>query len=368
LKSPHSLLFILGFFYYLLVPLFLSHDHPYHNIKFVNYLFIFSYLLFYLFCNFLFINKKKKFFYNQNFVYKNTNISVLLILILVFINLIFLYNVKSSLFDGYKGGNHTIVGPLVTLLIIITYYLIYNLRIHKFSFFSVLLSFVLLFNFIFIFSMGSRLYVLSSFIALVISYKFKNKLRHYIIFFFIITIFTCSSLYIGNWRSGIAYDNFWLVIKYGFFSEALLSSYSFHSFFSEDYYNLFNLDYSLLSFFFSVIPSFLLTNKVDFLHTINNSYSSIYSPFGTINIFASLVGTFGYLGTYIFLFFKSLIFSYLYNNIICSIHIKVLYIMMCSLIPFIFFREHLFITLKLFFIIYIFSLLIKFIHNRKIRF
>ena len=343
------------------------HDHSYHTLKFINYIFVISYFVFYLSCNLLFSKKQFVKFTKFKFVHKNTHLTFLLILALVIINAVIINNVSSSLFRGYSDGNHANVGPLVTFLIFITYLLIYILNTKNYFFFSILLSIILFLDILFIFSMGSRLYVLSSLIALILNYKFKNKIKDYSILFLIVLIIICVFLYVGNWRSGITYDDFWLVIRNGILYESLLSSYSFHSFFSDDNYYLFNLDYSLFSFILSIIPSLFLPNKGELLYTLINSYPSIYSPFGSINIFTSLVGTFGYVGTYIFLFLKSFVFSYLYNNQKLSVHIKVLYIMLCSTIPFIFFREHLFITFKLFFLLFTFSIFLKFMYFRKVR-
>lgn len=249
----------------------------------------------------------------------------------------FLYQARGLIGAGYlMGYDPTIMGPLATINLVVTLLLLNilhfekenNKNISKKILFSLLFA-----NSLFLLSMGGRMYVLCSFIALSIYFlNKKNSPKERLKFLFFSMIISLILIIVGIYRVGEALS---ISHLFNFFiAESLLTSITIPQLYQCFDLKLFDFSSSFTSSILNFIPSSLFPTKSDYI--IDFSDGCITSPLGATHIGAALLGNFGIIGSFIFITFFSLIL-----NTINSVNKKGWWLSnyLFSLIPFMFFRD-----------------------------
>lgn len=356
--------FVLGWSYYLALPIFiilLNKVGLEYNINgFNDYvdiidLDLFYFILFSLFILIIFklfdIKLNKKGNYKKNF--RNYDKYIHLIILSILNVIIFIYFVKSStiFFNGYVGGlDIDFIGGLSTILLILTFECIY-LHSHGFKIYRLLLLEIIIIGFI-LMGIGSRIYTLTAFTSLFFyATNYANLKLSKFIFFILIILAIVLITSIGILRMGIGFQE--SSSDYLLY-ESLFTSISAITLFSNEMYELFSFPDRFYINYISIVPSFIYPNKSSLMTPIVGTLG-IESPYGAISIVATSIAMFGYIGA-IFYF----IFWVFFLNKLRSVDYKnngvAFYSCVVGLLPFIFFREHFFIQMKLiltFLILYI---------------
>lgn len=249
----------------------------------------------------------------------------------------YIYLARGNIFKGYLAVYDTsLMGPLATVNLITTLFLLNIIQWKQSYHMFYLFLFILLINSFFLLSMGGRMYVLTSAISLLlqhinsVSKNPESRIKILGIIFFIPLIL----LIIGVWRSGSEF-NLEILTVFGL-AEPLLTSISIASLYDCEKLYLFRIPYNFLSSIINFIPSSVFSNKAEFIISLNDISTCLYSPFGATNIIASLYLNFGIIGSGIFI----LLFSILLKSIkLVNRDGWWLYYYACGLLPFMFFRD-----------------------------
>lgn len=147
---------------------------------------------------------------------------------------------------------------------------------------------------------------------------------------------------VGVWRLGtFSFKS----LLYILLAEPVFTSYSAATFWTQNNFNAFEVPLNALSGVLNLVPSTLWPDKIDSLFTIENMGYIYQSPLGATSVVVSLIGGFGMIGSFLFLFFVGAIFEFLYSQVNISSTRRAIYISLVSLLPFMFFRDafHIFI-------------------------
>lgn len=269
---------------------------------------------------------------------------VLLFLIVILFYYIFIG--RESLFSGYAVEyNAFILGGIssVSVLIYGCFLLILNKKapVLKFVFF-VSLTFACL---VLLLS-GSRMYVLipvSGFLSIFLL-RYSSVAQRFKILC-IMFFFGGFFILVGVLRMPtLALDN----VLYIFVAEPVFTSYSLATFWNSNDLPLFSVPLSLLTGFYNFVPSLLWPDKAKYIISLSDMGFLYSAPLGAESIVVSMVGNFGVVGAivvfFIFGFVLEILFSYRKNS---EFHLAS-YIVILSIIPFMFFRDPFSVTLKVF--------------------
>jgi hypothetical protein len=356
--------FLLGWSYYLALPILIIILNKYfieYNIngfnEYVNisdaslfYFIVYSFLTLFVFI--LFNNKLKNKINLINNV-KNFEKYIHLIIIIILNIVIFIYFKSSTgnLFNGYMDGlDINFIGGLSTILMILTFEYIY-LNSKRFPFSNLLLLEILLISII-LMGVGSRIYVLTAFTSIFFyATNYSNLKLSKFTFFIIIILVTFFITAIGVLRMGIGFQE--SSTDYLLY-ESLFTSISAITMFSNQLYDLFSFPDQFYINFISIVPSFIYPDKSSLMAPLVGTLG-IESPYGAISIAATSIALFGYIGALLY-FILWVIFLNKLRSLDYKNNGMAFYSCVVGLLPFIFFREHFFIQIKLiitFFILYI---------------
>lgn len=356
----HKVLFLIGFIFYLLLPVLLGKINAFQEYPGVS-LFqgffrripdnkIYAYLIiaiswlpaFYLghFC-FKLIKPYKMSLKKYPSTYETRSVPYLAILLFCVL-ILFTYTARAALFGG--GGEYDVGsrGKLSTLIIIFDFFLIYQLvsktKVSKLLVAGTIITALMLL------SAGSRLVALQSFIIFVI-YKTsfapnRWKVPH-------ILLFIVLAFFIGG-AVGMRRVNASFTFERGGFSllaEPLFTWFSSASFLASNEIPAFNIPANFLTSFFNLVPNtiFSLSNYV--IDTKSMGYDMV-TPLGADSIWTSLIINFGYLGSFVFIFITGFLLNFLRHLSEKSHFWTTYYILVCAMIPFEFFRTGFFLLNK----------------------
>ena len=262
------------------------------------------------------------------------NISLLALLFCCIVTPILIYQSRAMFVSGVYGLDTTqALGPLATLNMTLTI-LVLNFIDYSSKYFLKILGFVLLLIVsITLLMMGGRMYVVIPLIALTIQYLNNNKslfLRYiYLgIVFFIISVLVTISI----WRASDSDSNY---LAY-FLSESVLTSISMANVASCTDINLISIPYNFFSSVINFIPSSLFPEKLNYMFSLEKISDCYYSPLGATNIYAAMLLNFGLIGSF---FWALAFFCFLRAVSRVKKGGYWFYYYLCSLLPFMLYRD-----------------------------
>ena len=185
--------------------------------------------------------------------------------------------------------------------------------------------------------LGARMYVLLLIISFAMYYlKYKNIVFNMKYIIFMLLMFFLI-LMIGVVRVGLDlnFEN----LMYILFAEPMFTWWSAQTYiYSNDIISLAANPDGYITSFYNFIPSYIFENKSEFIISISE-YANFSSPLGATSLIVSLLGNFGILFSMVFIFFIGFYFSQVNNYSYKSSFIRIYYILICSLLPFQFFRD-----------------------------
>lgn len=348
----HNFLFIFGFCFYILAPLFFIEGLGVQSFSMIPRLsfhamgWVLSFSLLTLFFWYLGQAFKVRYFYfYRKLVFSSSSSSSVLFVFLISL-LFFLYGL--SVFGIRTAGYTHIDFKYSGFLAGFTYlFMVLLLFSWQSTLLKLLVSICYITGCILLLFVGSRLYVLSSLIALVIFYSRFGFERMNFKTLFLLIFLLVFLLGVGVVRSG-GFENisfgkmlfvlgaepfftWWSVALYPFDSvEVILPEFS-----------------GLLSLFINVIPSFVFPDKADYI--VSQATLGNYSaPLGASNVIVSALIFFGLPIWCLIIFVYSNFIAFLKREAIDYFLARCLYAIICSLLPFFFFREIFQIQFKLF--------------------
>ncbi|WP_387491264.1 hypothetical protein [Photorhabdus sp. RM96S] len=360
----HKKLFLFGVCYYFILPIIVGEnkeifniiyfEHWFETFELVNInekLFIIFYSII-LFLAYLLGCKISQIigYKNNSFITANALInkkghglgqtSSLLISILIFFICIPIWIHSSHFFfQGYSVGyDSSIMGKMVTLNLLLTTFVFcikksVSLNIKIFSFGLVITNSLLLL------SMGGRMYVLIFLIFMISWFYDSRKIPNKIIIAFIIASFLLIT--VGVIRSHSVSIN---LFSYIALAEPVFTSFSLFSFLTHDNnFHYFNFPTNFLNAFLLILPNFL-DYKKSLMINMEDLGFVFYAPLGATSLIVSLIGNFGTIGGVFFILLMStLIETIRYSQ---NVVLRVFYTMLCSVIPFMLFRDSFGIVIK----------------------
>ena len=347
----HNWLFLLGFIYYLVCPLIIGHykalsDFLGMHLFYNNYPNKEEMRLYYLLVSLFFVSffagsfsalffKKASKTTAEYSISRKKQYNLWMLYLVAIINQYIILSNRALLFTGYTLGYHVgFLGEIATLNC--TYIFLYLYLREDSSFLKkdlFLLKFLLLENSIILLGLGSRMFVLIPFIALLI-YLLDNKIVTIKKMVIPILIFIFILLFIGIIRQGSSGLELEALLFIGL-AEPVFTWITAGSFvINNQSIELINFPSNFLGTFLNFIPSFIFPNKADYIKAIPYFYES---PLGAGNIIVLLYGNFGLLLAPIFTFIGGFLLTVIRYSKTCFF--KIYYYCVCGIIPFILFRD-----------------------------
>jgi hypothetical protein len=249
----------------------------------------------------------------------------------------FIFQSDADFFSGYESYNTDFLGKAATFLVIGCFLTIYFLEIGIgiISIFPILAS--LLLCVVIMLGLGARIYFLLFVISfLMYSIKYRN-LKISIKYIALIALIFLIFLIIGVLRVGLDlnFEN----LMYILFAEPMFTWWSAQTYIlNNDLFSLIGDPAGYVTSFYNFIPSFIFENKSNYIINISD-YANFSSPLGATSLIVSLLGNFGIVLSMIYIFVVGFFCSQLSIFSEKSSFLKVYYILICSLLPFQFFRD-----------------------------
>lgn len=361
IRLYHNILFLIGFIYYLLLPLWIVvqgafGDYP--GMKSVYQYFSFDYVLSYcIIVTIFFISFYLGSFLPLKFIKKErSKPSIDLIissrdLFIISLPFFFLgqYTIMANagnLFQGYLVEyDDGFMGTISTINMVFLFLYIYSkgkLNVKNYFIDLYLVSSLVEF-FIILLGMGSRMYILIPCVTCTLYFLDKGviSIKKVLVGGLIAVLFF---LFIGIWRlgdSGFSIDSF----LYIGIAEPVFTWISVESMFSSNELPLIAMPYNFFSSFLNFVPTLLFSNKAEFIQPITLNYDN---PFGATSLLVSLIANFGILGSCFVLFLLGFFLTSLRLNG-RTLFTKTYYYCICGIIPFQLFRDSIPIVNKMLF-------------------
>ncbi len=353
-------LFAFGVVYYLIFPVMLSSFYMDDDLPLSKYLsnllFNFSYGLYYTYVALFFVifligvnsyiggsGPEKD---NVKLAGRNDLFIGFVLIIIFIILLINYYLLKNELFKGYAGLNWNEKNEQKSLVSGFNVFLgVFSIYLWKCgSKLKWLASFITLVNSVMLLGLGGRMYVLVVLIC-ILSYLLlhvKVSLKRVALFTALSFIFLLA---MGIIRQGGSIDRKGLFFI--FIAEPMFNWLSTGSLLKFNQLNLFEIPYVLLSSVVSMIPTAIWSGKNDFIAQISGTQLYlIESPVGGTNIIASVISSFGVIGSLISIYLFGLLGGFLVKKSSKNDFNFMMLCAFCSLMPFMFFRDNIIIFQK----------------------
>jgi hypothetical protein len=348
-KLTHRIIFGIGWFYYLMIPIFAIYFGLFEDVKvWSNYISddfnypLVSYGILVIIAYTLGSSCAKINWKTSLYIKYSKLISWIFIPAYYFLFLYFTFAARQFIFTGYQNGvDASLVGPIATLEMALLFHYLFC-KIFNNSRPAILTGILLLLTSIILLSMGGRIYVLSALTSIVFyAWNWGNVNRRRLIIIMILAL--CIVVGLGMWRVG---DFNTEVISFYIFAESLFTSISAFTLFQGGGWNWFDYPSNFIISFLNIIPVLLWPDKSFILDSWSTVYPDIEAPFGALNIVASSVSNFGYLGGLFFIGLVGFIME-LIQKISKYPLIRALYCYLVGLLPFIFFRDPYTVQVKL---------------------
>jgi hypothetical protein len=264
------------------------------------------------------------------------------ILLLLFVLLPFTYISRNSIFGSYDSYDIGARGKMSTLLVVFNFFLSYQMITRQRV--SMLLVIGTISTALLLLTMGGRMYVMQTFIIFLI-YKTSFAEKRFTAFQ-IITVSILGFLiagFVGVQRLGASFS----IEKatYSLLAEPAFTWFSTSTYLISNDIPLFNIPQNFLTSFLNLVPNtfFSLQPYVVSTQAMVVNYES---PLGADSIWTNIVINFGSVGSFFFLFITGFILNFLRHLSENNRFAAVYYIMVCSILPFQFFRDGFYILNK----------------------
>jgi uncharacterized membrane protein len=269
--------------------------------------------------------------------------------------ILFAFLARHSLLGGYASYDVGARGKLSTLLMIASFFWIYDRVTNQRH--SFLLSVVIGLTALMLLSMGGRMYVFHLVIVIVV-FKTSLSSRQWglgkVALFLMVGMIAGSV--VGLLRMGVQ-PGFWFGL-YSFFAEPAFTWFSVMTYLSNNEVAAFQWPANFFSSFLNLVPNTILKVK-PYLVSLESMADGYRNPLGADSIWTNLVINFGSVGSVIFIFMTGGLLALLKKMAGLKRFWAAYYLMVCGMIPFQFFRDGFYILNKqLFFNFLLFPLLV----------
>lgn len=254
------------------------------------------------------------------------------------------FQARDMFFRGYtEGYNPSLMGQLATLNLMLNFLSLYCFFIGSKKLKIVFIT-LLVINSILLLSMGGRMYVVTvlvPWILLTINKGKPVKLKVVACIFAFVALFS----FVGVFRSG-AFN--YSLIAYFIVAEPMFTSYSGASYLANNDVMIFGNPIFLIFSFIGILPSFFVPDKKS-LYIEPFDIGIFYeAPFGATSVLVYVLVSFGVVGASFFLYFLSLFFEFFRKNAEYDALMRASYYCCLSVIPFLFFRETFYVSIRAF--------------------
>jgi hypothetical protein len=349
----HKWLFLFGYFFYLFVPLLAGSLNifrgfpgmdlyqgffkqvPQAQLQLYILITISWFFAFYSghFCCKLFFRKKKNLlpFAGDSADYGLNFIGSLLMIVLI----LFAYMARNSILSGYASYDIAARGKLSTLLVLYNFFIIYQLvSVRKVSTYFTVGAFICA---LLLLSMGGRMYVFQTLIIIVV-YKtsFAKKRWSFLqILLVVIAGFGIGSL-AGIWRLKSSYSL--AKATYSFLAEPIFTWISTGTLLAANKIPLINFPVNFLTSFLNLVPNTFISLRPYVVSSQQMGYHYL-SPLGADSIWVNVIINFGAIGSLVFIFLTGFMLNFLRHLSEKNRFAAAYYILVCSILPFQFFRD-----------------------------
>ena len=359
-SNYHISLFIFGFIYYLVTPLFVVssriwEDYPGVQILYKYYKdeYILGYLVivfllgfFYLLGSYIPIISNKR---NWNTiltnktVYSSKGLFAASFPVLLF-SQFHIFTNRGSLFQGYQiEMDNPFVGAIATTAIFYLFLFIYNKKGNYSRNINTILVIILIELSFVMLGVGTRMYFLVILVTIILYMHDNNVLpTKKIILLGGTGIFLL--LLVGIWRLGTESVSLENIIYIGI-AEPTFTWISAISMYDLNKLPMFSIPYNFASSFINFLPSIIFPDKAKMVSDISLNYDS---PLGAISVFASVISNFGIIGSFLAFFVLGFLISYIRLHW-KSVFGQTYYYCICGVIPFQLFRDPFTVVNKVFF-------------------
>ena len=368
IEVDHIFLFSCGFIFYWIIPIALGNTHYFrfyegsyqlwesifNNISDNTWVAYFlSCLVFYIsfIAGDLLSRRIWKVTINKKYQF-NKRLLNLFLIIGIALGLFYAYPMSQYFFIGYRKSTQipALGGLVCATILLLSLAIIYSAKVYEefnsqLTFGKTIFNHFVLFYLLFailLLSMGGRVIVISSMLMPIVFYSvyFKPiRVRYVIAVFSLIIIF---SYFILLFRASqlddlINFTPYYNLrsIFYHLFSENFNVSFSLIDFLNKYDFPALRFPIGLVSGLVTLIPLIILPAKTNFI--VRWHEYSILSPQGGMNSFVSLLISFGFIGSMVFLFLLSFGLGRLKKNRILPY--SAIYIMVCGWLGALFFRD-----------------------------
>ena len=281
--------------------------------------------------------------------------------IFAYISLLFflsiIVNYAQDVQIGYGGPENILLGPLSTIMIVLTFYSVYFMipasRIHYKAIIKSLLVYASLIVGICLLLAGGRLYVLTA-LLWIAAYKFDVNKKNSLRILFWVSFGVIIAVVIGQTRLGVSFEP--QIFFFALFSEPLLLYYGTNEYFNNYEIQLISFNRDILASLINFVPSFLFPNKAEFYNTLSQQ-GIVNSNYGGLHITVSMAENFGLLGSLFFSFMVGFFIKRLRIFSGGNLTMLCLYYFCCSYSVFLFNREAFSTQHKVFLVVLLLSIL-----------
>lgn len=255
--------------------------------------------------------------------------------LLIFVLIIFAFISRNSLLGGYSSYDIGSRGKMSTLLVLFNFFLVYQMiSLQKISY---LLTAGAAITVLLLLSMGGRMYVMQTFIVLLISKTsfVAKRFKTYQIILFAVAVFILAS-FVGLWRMNTSFS--FSGALYSLFAEPVFTWFSTSSFLISNDIPKINVPVNFLTSFLNLIPNTIFSFKPYVVSAQAMGYS-YQNPLGADSVWTNIIINFGSIGSCLFLFITGFILNFLRHLSEKNRFAAVYYILVCGMMPFQFFRD-----------------------------
>ncbi len=248
---------------------------------------------------------------------------------------VFAFISRNSILGGYGSYDIGARGKMSTLLVVYNFFLAYQLVSRQKV--SYLLMAGAAATAILLLTMGGRMYVMQTFIVLLM-YKTSFARRRFSIVQFAVfgAVAFIVATFVGIWRLGIGFNPF--TASYSLFAEPVFTWFSTSAYLGSNPIPLFNIPMNFLTSFLNLVPNTFFSLQQYAVPT-SRMAANYQNPLGADSIWTNVVINFGSLGSVFFFFVTGFLLNFLRHNSESRRFGAAYYILVCSLLPFQFFRD-----------------------------
>ncbi len=255
---------------------------------------------------------------------------------------VFAFISRNSILGGYSSYDIGARGKMSTLLVTYNFFLAYQLvSKQKVSYLLMIGASIAA---MLLLTMGGRMYVMQTFIVLLM-YKTSFAIKRFSIVQFIVfavVVFILAS-FVGIWRLGISFNP--VTASYSLFAEPVFTWFSTSAYLGSNQIPLFTIPMNFLTSFFNLVPNTFFSLQHYAVPT-SRMVANYQNPLGADSLWANVVINFGSVGSVFFFFITGFMLNFLRHNSEDSRFGAAYYILVCSMIPFQLFRDGFYIIHK----------------------